>query len=163
MSLHTMDVVVGVVGDPADPAFGTVAWRLGGSPAAAQVGSDLALVSDVTADLGFENQHHAWSPAPGELMLFDNGTGEESRVLRMALDETAGTARISTVWPLGRTCDGQGSGSLLPSGNLLADCAPTDTLLEVETASGAVLWEATVSCPGDPMLRPLYRAVPIDL
>ena len=66
-------------------------------------------------------------------------------------------------WTLGLSCPAQGSAVLLPSGNVLVDCAIDDTLLEIEAGTQAVVWSMTASCPnGASPPRPLYRALPVD-
>jgi hypothetical protein len=165
LSLHQWDALLEVRADPTQPDFGAAVSVLGGGPRAAPIGNDWTLSSALTTDLGFESQHHVSAPAPGELMLFDNGkrAPEVSRVLRFALDPTTLQAEIVDERPMdGLYCSGQGSAFPLPSGNVLADCAPEDTLLEL-TEAGEVAWRAEVACPGAPMGRPLYRAVPLSL
>ena len=165
LSLHQWDALLEVRADPTQPDFGAMVSVMGGGPRAAPIGNDWTLSSALTTDLGFEAQHHVSAPAPGELMLFDNGkrAPEVSRVLRFALDPTTQQAEIIDERPMdGLYCSGQGSAFPLPSGNVLADCAPEDTLLEL-TETGEVAWRAEVACPGAPMGRPLYRAVPLSL
>ncbi len=162
LSLRYQSALVHVVGDPAAADFGAVSWILVGDPEKSVLTSTLAFASSTgIADVAFEQQHHVASVAGG-LTLWDNGREPESgsRVLELAI--SGGAADAVREWPVGAFCPGQGSGTVLRSGNVLVDCAPADTIAEVDPA-GVTLWSASVSCGLGMMLRPLYRGLPIDL
>jgi hypothetical protein len=157
LSLHKWDELVAL-----DPS-GALKWQLGGSPKSAALGSDVALTSSVTDDLAFEAEHSVTALGPDHLIVMDNGANAAlgSRILELSIDEDAAQADIATTWDVGRFCDGQGSGFLLPNGHVLVDCAAFDQLLELDGSTP--VWSISLACAGAPMKRPLYRANPINL
>lgn len=165
LSLKAIDALHKVVLDPDAPDFGDLVWTLTGKAGSPLV-SDLARFSSTgVSPITFGDQHHVTVLADDELLFLDNQPGgpQLSRVLRIVVDEAAGTADLVESWPLNRRCPGQGSAVLLDSGNVIADCAAADTLLEIEAGTGAELWSMTASCPsGVTPPRPLYRALVVD-
>lgn len=162
VSLRFQDALIRVVGDPYAADFGEVVWIVAGDASSSLTttvpyGSSMGI-----ADLGFQEQHHVVSSAAGELTLWDNGLDPAvgSRVIRFAADDSQ--LDLVQEWPVGAYCPGQGSASLLASGNVLVDCAPADTIAEVDP-SGATVWSARAVCSSGLMLRPLYRGLPLAL
>jgi hypothetical protein len=162
ISLRFQNALMRVVGDPAAADFGRVVWTVVGDPESALTSTVPYLSSAGIADLGFSDQHDVQASGPGELTLWDNGTDPSagSRAIRFVATDEA--LDLVEEWPAGTFCPGQGSATLLPSGNVLVDCAPADTIAEI-TPAGATVWSATMTCAFGLMLRPLYRALPIDL
>ncbi len=164
LSFKSLDTLQRVVLDPDAPDFGALRWTLTGK-AASPLATDLARVSSTgVTPLTFGDQHHVTVLGPDELLLFDNqpGPSQLSRVLRLRIDEGLGTADLVEAWPLNRRCPGQGSAELRANGNVLADCAMEDTLLEIEAGTGVELWSMTPSCAnGATPPRPLYRALEV--
>ncbi len=162
VSLRFQDALIRVVGDPAAVDFGRVEWIVVGD-------DDSALTTTVPytstagiAEIGFADQHHVRSGGPGELTLWDNhdDPAAGSRAMRFVATDTS--LDLVEEWPVGSFCPGQGSATVLSSGNVLVDCAPNDTLAEVSPA-GETVWSAQMSCGLGLMIRPLYRGLPIDL
>ncbi len=151
VSFRHLSAVVKVEGDPADPAFGEIRWRLAGT-ADSPLGTDLSL--DTGAGLpGFEQQHNAHVLDDGTLTLFDNRQGlERSRILDLAVDEAAGTATAVRWWDVPGElsgpghCDFQGSAWRTAAGNPVATCAPFRTGTEYDAVTGEVVWTGTLTC-----------------
>lgn len=156
MSLRNADQVISIA-----PDFSRVEWALGG------VNGTLA-VSDEDR---FYGQHHASEPAPGHVLVFDNGFGRPggaySRAIEYRVDATAG--RATRVWQYRHAPEIYaalvGSALRLPNGNTTALFGMTPgesgsrgplTAVEV-TPAGAVAWRLTVG----PQLTRLYRLTPV--
>ena len=164
LSLKAVDALAKVGGDPDAPDFGELQWTLTGK-ATSPLATDLQRISTTgVSPLTFGDQHHVTVLSDGDLLLFDNqpGPNQLSRVLRIAIDEVAGTADLQQSWPVGRRCPAQGSAVLLDDGSVIADCADADTLVQI-AASGAELWSMAASCSnGANPPRPLYRALVVE-
>jgi hypothetical protein len=152
VSFRHLSGVVKVEGDPLDPAFGQVLWRLAGEEDS-ELGSDFV----VAAGESFERQHNAFVLPTGQLSLFDNRIGlSRSRVLEVSLDPTAGTATVDRTFDMPGDinidghCDFQGSAWRTPAGNPVATCAPFRKATEFDAASGDVLWTGEIDCRGAP-------------
>jgi hypothetical protein len=159
-----VDTIQQIVADPADPEFGTLRWTLVGDPSS-PVPADFALQSSqgATAELSFGSQHHVQA-VEGGVRLFDNrwDAAISSRVLELALDAEAGVADIVRAVPVNARCPIMGSAFVLDNGHWLVDCGPERTFTEIDPASGAIVWQMEVGCPGGTK-RPPYRAIPIPL
>ena len=149
--------------DPNDPNFGEISWILVGDPSHSVLTSTVDLVSSAgIADLGFEQQHDVTALSPDSLLVWDNGLLPEAGTRAIRFNVTDKMADLVEEWPVGAYCPGQGSASLLSSGHVLVDCAPADTIAELD-GNGTTFWSAQISCRSGLMLRPLYRGLPIDL
>lgn len=164
-SLRYLDTILKVVGDPADPEFGTVRWMLVGDDDHPYP-SDLTRISTVgITPLDFEEQHHVAVDDAGDLTMWDNRTTADpidTRALRIHIDEDAGTADLVESWDAHQWCPGQGSAFVLPGGNVLVDCMTADTFLELEAGTSTEVWRMTPTCRSGTS-RFIYRAAPIDL
>ena len=162
LSLRYQSALVQVEADPDAADFGAVRWVAVGEPAtSALVGTVPLWSSTGITDLGFEEQHHVSALGGGGWLIWDNGRdGQASRALR--LQETDAGLDLQQAWVADGACPGQGSASLLPSGHVLVDCAPADTLAEI-TPAGETVWTARLGCGIGLMLRPLYRGLPVAL
>jgi hypothetical protein len=158
MSLRNVDQVISIA-----PDFSRVEWSLGGT------NGTLAIAD---ADR-FYGQHYVTEPAPGRVLLFDNGYerptgGLFSRAIEFAIDTRRGTA--TRVWEY-RHSPGiyaalVGSARRLPNGNttvlfgmLQGHNQSTGPLTAVEvTPDGTVAWRLTVG----PLLTRLYRVTPVE-
>ncbi|RME26637.1 MAG: hypothetical protein D6798_06310 [Deltaproteobacteria bacterium] len=152
-----------------DEATGGLVWELAGDG----VSGDLLLDTSASiADPEFDNQHHAWRTAtPNHIMLYDNNvTGAaDPRALELSLSPAAGVYAVIADWPTPPLeprgdCNSKGSAfDMLPSGHVVATCAPSGIIREFEPA-GAEVWKLTLGCP-DTTLTPsgnLYRAMPFN-
>ncbi len=151
VSFRHLSGVVKVEGDPLDPEFGQVSWRLSGE-GDSDLGSDFTLVEGAGLP-GFQQQHNPHVLSDGTLTLFDNRRGfERSRILDLALDEGAGTATVTRIWDVpgnlaaGGHCDFQGSALRTAAGNPVATCAPFRTGTEYDAVTGDVVWTGSVAC-----------------
>lgn len=156
MSLRNIDQVISIA-----PDYSRVEWRLGG------VHGTLALAD---ADR-FYGQHYVSEPAPGRVLVFDNGWerpgGAYSRAIEFRIDVAAGTAtRTWDYTPVPAIYASLvGSARRLPNGNttvlfgmLEGANDSTGPIRAVEvTPAGAVVWSLT---PG-PQLTRLYRITPV--
>lgn len=163
-SYRHLSGVVKVEGDPLDPAFGQIRWRLAGVPDS-DLGSDFVLVDDGT---GFQQQHNPHVLDDGTLTMFDNRRGlERSRILDWTLDEVAGTATRTRTWDVPGDvyglahCDFQGAAWRTAAGNPVATCAPFRHATEFDAVTGAEVWNGSLECS---ILGGAYvpRFVPID-
>ena len=141
-----------------DKATGEIDWKLGG---VLREEESLTVVDDPVFEGGgdLSGQHDARVPGDGTVTLFDNGTSVRApRVVRYALDETAGTATL--VEELGDpgvpTSSCCGSSRVLADGNWVTGWGGTGVVTEM-TPSGerALLLEFD----GDTFV---YRATPVS-
>ncbi len=156
MSLRNVDQVISIA-----PDFATVEWTLGGT------NGTLAL-----ADTNrFWGQHYVSEPAPGRVLVFDNGFerpgGEFSRAIEYQINTTARTA--VKVWEYRGAPDIfaalVGSARRLPNGNtaimfgmLAGQNASTGPVTAVEvTPASTPIWRLTFG----PQLTRLYRITPV--
>lgn len=145
-----------------DPDDGHVVWWFSGSPQFQPIaGPRLALTSSAGISAAFEHQHHV-NPTPwGTLLLVDNGlTGELSRVLEIAVDSTSGTADILRAWELGVDCPVQSSAFGLSDGTVLASCARTKEIFELDASGIRRRTELSCDAPRDPLSFTRAHPVP---
>ncbi|MEQ1500824.1 MAG: aryl-sulfate sulfotransferase [Myxococcota bacterium] len=167
VSMRYLDAIIKVVGDPADPAFGTVEWvMLGGDSPGIPYDNDFTLLSTTgVAPVNFGQQHHVSVDPQGDLLMWDNryDPTSNSRGLRVHVDETAMTADLVEAWDSGSWCPGRGSAFELPSGNLLGDCSPENTVVELADQTSEIVWSLEATCVnGTVPDHMLYRAIPLD-
>jgi hypothetical protein len=159
LSLKHLDTVLRI-----DPDTGEVIWWLTGfldAPEAIFGGQRLTLISSAGLDPTFQHQHHA-NPSPwGTLLLVDNGSeGASTRILDIAIDETAGTADVLRAWDLGVDCPVQSSAFGLPDGTVLATCARTREMFELDRTG--IRRRVLLSCGDDQASLSFVRAQPIS-
>jgi hypothetical protein len=158
LSLKHLDTVMRI-----DPDDGHVVWWLTGflgAPEALVSAPRLTLMSSAGLDPTFEHQHHA-NPSPwGTLLLVDNGEeGASTRVLELAIDGYAGTADVLRAWDLGVDCPVQSSAFGLPDGTVLATCARTRELFELDRSG--IRRRVQLSCSDDRPSSSFVRAQPM--
>lgn len=139
LSLKEWDAVIRI-----NAMSGARIWTL----AANAADSDFTLAKDsaVAGRTDFAGQHDAHAVADDVLMMFDNaGFPTGSRVLRLTLDETAGTATIDRSWMMldgsgaAMVCPLEGSGEYVPGSsdqNVLANCNDENTIAELSESTG---------------------------
>jgi hypothetical protein len=128
-----------------DRASGDVAWRMG-------AGGDFTLRE---GDTWFYGQHAPELQADGTLLVYDNGKERpggvtESRVVRVAFDEEALTARIEWQAPMGVFTPQLGSTNHLAGGTVLS-CAGDWTDADAPDVRHSTLVEVT----DEPTPRPV--------
>jgi len=152
VSFKHQDTVMAIVGDPAAPDVGTVAWSIAGGALAGEPGT-LALTSTAGIEAAFEHPHNARWLADGGITLVDNGrfeNADDTRVLRIDIDVEAGTADVVREYVLtGHRCPVQSSAYPLADGSVVVMCTATGTLFEFEP-DGTLRREVGLSCPDDP-------------
>lgn len=149
ISFKHLDTVLAVVGDPSAPDRGEIAWALvGGERGEPLLQEGLPGLLEPIGPLAFEFQHHARWEAPGLITLFDNGRdiSEPSRVLRIRLDEGAGTAQIVSSFELNERCPIQSSGYPLADGSMVATCAASRNVYEFDP-DGTLRRQIALTCP----------------
>ncbi len=168
LSFKDQDLVIEV-----DESDGSLMWELPGDGSSTDWTLDTgSSISDPT----FNNQHHAWwMPTANNMMLYDNhvthlagASTTEPRALQLQFNPGAGTYAVVDEWvtePAGSgDCNSKGSAfNMLPSGHVMATCAPSGIIREFGTY-GSELWRLTLSC--DSTTTPsgnLYRAEPFKL
>lgn len=120
-----------------DRRTGDLDWTLGGS------GSDFEL----TDDAAFAWQHDAQRQPDGTITLFDNEAappvGDESRGLRLDVDEEAGAARVvqELLPPEDRLADSQGNQQVREDGGVVIGWGAESHYSEY-TADGELLYDA---------------------
>lgn len=165
VSLFELDAIVKVDRDPLSAGFGQLAWVLAGDGPTAWP-SDFAITDPdaLTDDDTFGHQHHPSLLPDGTLMMLDNERVGEARILQLGLDAGAGTAAIRGSYPIGEVCPFEGAAYPLDNGHLLATCAQTRQLIEVDPATGEVVHTLTPGCaiPLDAGAL-LARGIPVRL
>ncbi len=159
LSLRRQDAVIEVIADHTDPSFGSVNWILQGTSGNAMQ-STVALAD---SDVGFDGQHCvSWSRS-GQLMLFDNGTGN-SRAVLMDVDPVAGIAATAEAWDVGTHCQIQGSlYEQRPGLGYLATCTTANLVQAFVRGRAEPTWTMRATCGIVPLPPPLARAVPLVL
>jgi hypothetical protein len=140
LSLRFLSAVASVQGDPTQPDYGAITWRLGGNKNEPAFGSDFELTASAGDYASFVWQHHAVPDGPDRLTMFDNRgfLPDRSRVLGITLDHTQGIADIDEVYPLEQHCNFQGGVFFTDEGNPIATCAKPRKVYE---------WDAGVPEP----------------
>ncbi|HHO53267.1 MAG TPA: hypothetical protein ENK18_20940 [Deltaproteobacteria bacterium] len=166
ISLKHLDTVMAVVGDPSAPDRGRIAWALVGGERGEPLvqGGQLPSVLQELGDPGvaFEFQHHARWEAPGLITVFDNGRDglDPSRVLRIRIDEAAGTAELVQSFELGVRCPIQSSGYPLADGSIVATCAENRNVYEFDP-DGALRRQVALTCPNGSVSL-MVRSIPMS-
>ncbi len=156
MSLRNADQVISIA-----PDWQSVEWSLGGT-------TGTLAVAAADRPLG---QHYVSEPAPGRVLVFDNGYerpgGAYSRAIEYQVDPVAGTA--TKVWEYRESPDNYaalvGSARRLPNGNttilfgmLQGHNGSSGPITAVEvTPAGTPVWRLTFG----PQLTRLYRLTPV--
>ncbi len=167
LSVHHLDRVLHVVGDPRDARFGTLIWELSGVHTDR---SDDWALSSTSYDQDFSKQHHVWWMRDGSMMLYDNHNlgATETRALKIEFDDDPMTAEIVEEYDLSANCIGQGSAfEIPPRGHVLAFCSddfatPGDAdpfVHEFDESGDSPVWELTIACDGS-ATPPGYRDTP---
>jgi len=148
VSFRHLSAVASVIGEPTDPDFGTINWRIAGDPFNQEFGSDFLLTGTGTSEISFERQHNAHLLPNGDLALFDNREGltELSRLITIDLDTTNWLADINNEYVLPTHCDFQGGAWHTPAGNPVATCAPLRTAYEFDVGDTFPRWDGQASC-----------------
>jgi hypothetical protein len=142
VSIKNLDSVIRL-----DPVGPTVEWALLGSNRSIAF-EDVALEKVGTEAITFEAPHTPRLAPWGALLLMDNGLLlQESRVLELSVDAIAGTVEQVRSWELPAVCPVHSSVWGLPNGNVLAACAATGQLFELDDTG--IRWQARVTCDGD--------------
>jgi hypothetical protein len=158
MSLRWQDAAIGIVGDPEDPAFGDILWRLTGT-------TNSVFTSDFSWTDGgkFDGQHHI-TPVDGGLTLFDNEAGTtSSRAVILDVHDDDHTVSTRQAWSLGRHCDVQGAAYTLDGGEMLATCATAGYVAEFVPDQADAIWTMTASCGGPTGAPTMARAIPVPM
>jgi hypothetical protein len=136
--------VARVEGDPLDPAFGEVLWKMTGTGLEEVLGNDFTIDwSDVPEPHFFARQHNVSIRRDGRLMLLDNLNG---RGLVLTFDESALTAHVDAVYPLAdSTCPAQGTTAETEAGDVFVACVE-GSLREYDAATATLRWEGTGGC-----------------
>ncbi|MEQ1503972.1 MAG: aryl-sulfate sulfotransferase [Myxococcota bacterium] len=167
LSLRLLDAIVRVDGDPSSPTFGEIQARI--AHPGSRIGPDWTVVdATVTATggpedpSGFVAQHDLQLRPDGTVTVFDNrrDVGTSSGVT-LSLDEPTRTATITERYPIDQHCDYQGANRRTPTGNPLLTCAPAREVTELDAATGATVWSATLTC-SDGFGSFVPRFVPLD-
>jgi outer membrane protein assembly factor BamB len=128
-----------------DRTTGEVIWTLGGKNSDFKMGRDAQ----------FKYQHDAQRLKDGRLQIFDNAASdfdkrgvEQSRVVRLELDEEAKTAKVAQeiTHPGKLLAFSQGNSRVLPNGNLFVGWGSVPVFSE-HSADGALLWSAKLPAP----------------
>ena len=128
-----------------DRKTGKVIWTLGGK------GSDF----EMGAGAEFRYQHDAQRLEDGRLQIFDNAASdfdkkgvEQSRVLRLELDEETMTAKVAqeVTHPGKLLAFSQGNSRVLPNGNLFVGWGSVPVFSE-HSPEGELLWSAKFPAP----------------
>ncbi|UYM07873.1 arylsulfotransferase family protein [Solicola gregarius] len=140
-----------------DESTGKVDWTLGGS------GSDF----EMTGNSEFAYQHDAQRQPDGTITLFDNEAwpqvGDESRGLRLALDEKHHTARVVEEYlpPDDRLSSSQGNMQVLPGGHVVIGWGSEEYYSEY-THGGKLLYDAAVDGQSYRVHRSQWHATPTE-
>ena len=161
LSLRHLHTVMEIEGSES-PAFGEVHWSVVGQPTdgvpieSTYTPTSLAHLMPVD----FSVQHHASITQDGTLIFLDNRENPtvNSRVVEWRLDPAAGIADLIQEYDTGEWCVVQGGVYELPSGNLLATCATSQTVYEFGR-DGTLLWTFEPDCGGF-LFSSLIRASP---
>ncbi|MCB9697425.1 MAG: hypothetical protein H6738_11645, partial [Alphaproteobacteria bacterium] len=86
-----------------------------------------------------------------------------SRVLRLRLDASAGTAEVTGSWSLGVSCAFAGSAYVRPDGTLIATCAPSSAFYVIDPVSSDVLGTWRPRCVSGADRAMLARGIPVTL
>lgn len=162
LTFKHLDTVARVEWDPASPDHRRVRWAVIGDDRGVVFGDRaLTLGSSAGLDPSFQYPHHPWLAPDGDLLLVDTGRpGDGTRVLRIRIDEGAGTADVIGAWPLDAVCPVHSSVYELPDGTLLAACASSRELFELD-AVGIRKRSRLVCEDGDDSDVLLTRAQPL--
>lgn len=155
VSFFALDTVVAVAPD------GEPRWALSGGPPNPLLNPQLD-VESLVAPPGFFNQHSArW--ADGGVVFLDNG---HARALRVAVDETAGTATIERAYKaiaFDTTMCTTPYGTVEPVGadGVLVGCRDGAQILEYGLDDGALRWSARAVCPRAHVGTQAYKWQPL--
>lgn len=142
---------------------GNVRWSLSGMPTAAVFvgGPALELRSSVGLDPTFQHPHNPNFSPWGTLLVVDNGStsAEDTRVLELLVDEDLGVADVIRAWDLGVSCPVQSSAFGLPDGTILATCARTRELFELDDSG--IRRRTEISCADDEAAGSFVRVQPV--
>ncbi len=142
-----------------DKSSGDVLWRLGGKR------SDFRQ----SRRARFAFQHDARLEPDGTLTLFDNEAtpqkAEQSRLLRLRLDERRGTATAVRVWkhPERLLAGAEGNLQTLPNGDVFASFGPEERISEL-SRDGRLLFDLALPAGADTYqaFRFPWRGRPLD-
>lgn len=156
LSFKVLDTIARI-----DRDTGAARWTLtGGDSAAVWDAPALALSGCCGLVPSFQHPHAPILTPSGSVLVVDNGDGlETTRVLELAVDEDALTAEVVAAWDLGVVCPVQSSAYPLPDGAILAACARTGELFELD-ASG-IRRRVKLSCTNGGGLT-FTRAIPLS-
>ncbi len=154
-----------ISGDPYDPAFGEILWRISGDPNETDFGMDFTLTNTAGGFSNFRQQHNVHVLPDGRLALFDNRMSalETSRLLVLSVDEVAMTLNIDEAYDTFVHCAFQGGAWHTPAGNPVATCAPRGVAYEYSPGVyDQTVFELEISCvTGFDNYIPRYS--PIDI
>ncbi len=160
LSFRHLHTVMQVAGFDA-PDAGTVRWTFVGQSDVPIESTYTKVSSAFVSPLDFSVQHHASFTADGRLIFLDNRQFTvASRVVEWVLDDATGEADLLDEYDIDGWCVVQGGVYELPSGNLLATCATTQTVVEFERGGDAI-WTFEPDCGGFSFTS-IVRAQPID-
>jgi hypothetical protein len=142
VSIKNLDTVIRL-----DPLGPTVEWALLGSNRSIAFG-DVALDTLGEGVVGFEAPHTPRLAPWGSVLLMDNGLLlQPSRVLELSVDAPALSVELVRSWELPAVCPVHSSVWGLPNGNVLAACAATGQVFELDDTG--IVFQARVSCDGE--------------
>jgi Arylsulfotransferase (ASST) len=159
MSLKHLDAIARVNAD------GSLRWVISGEPSKATFyGPSIPLLAVKGLETSFQHPHSVGLSPSGTVLVFDNGdvvAGEPfSRVIELAVDEASLQAEIVGAWELGVVCPVQSSVYALPDGSLLAACAATKELFELDEAG--IRRRSMLSCRDGAPGNSFVRVQPLD-
>ncbi len=158
MSLLNFDTVLGIDGDPASPTFLDLTWSAVGGPD----GLPNPVYSWVPGPTeGFDGQHNA-SLLGDSLYLFDNGSQDDSRALRMELDSAAGTVTVAEAWSVGSYCPVQG-GAVPIDGGVLATCPESRDVLAFRDGATTPEFTLHAECDSGFFAVGINRGIPVTI
>lgn len=153
VSFRHQFAVARFAGDPRDPAFGTLRSLVVGDPESPSV--DLA-TGGVTGGprAGFTGQHDAHRGAGDTVLLLDNGwmRNRPAEASRYDWDRATDTWTWREGWDVARSCPTMGGARELPGGHVLATCATQALVREFAPGAPGAVWDATLSCGGQPSI-----------
>ncbi|MCB9683798.1 MAG: aryl-sulfate sulfotransferase [Alphaproteobacteria bacterium] len=156
LSLKHLDTVVKVGRN------GQVLWSLLGTPTPLAFQAEALTLTSDKLDPTFQYPHHASTTPWGTLLLIDNGRGSQTtRILEFAIDEGAREATPLRAWDLGMECPVQGSAFGMPDHSVLALCARTRTLFELDDEG--IRRQMSITCREDGGGPAIARAYPTNL
>ncbi len=155
LSFRHVDAVIRV-----DRATGEIDWILSAEDSPLGPGLSWRVPPGVAP--GLRGPHHPTRTIDGRLLVLDNGTDGDSRVLVVEIDPITEVGSVDQEYRLDQSCPFQGGAYELADGTILATCAAERTIMAFDT-NGRARGTAYVSCDSGRIGDPLLRAAPISM